>query len=585
MTPENFSRRSTFHRVGLYLLFLSVLGVAGGALVYTSVMQYLGWSVQPGVKTFSVSLSQKPSLLLYRSPHTERYLSTVGGNYGILIKPWRDFATEKGLGLSELSTLEGLSPGGNTVLVLPSAIALDAAERTAILRYRESGGALVISWASGSRGGAGEWLGWDFMRQLTDVKVLNDSRPSNLPLLTIGEGPVTHAFPAGSRISLTPVTEKPLELAGGLVALISAAPSQGVAEVQAGTAMVPSAGLVVINELGVTQPSRVAVLGMAETAWEKDKPVIHNLLTDVFDWLIRKPIVMRSQWPDGQRTAAFVRIDVLSDSTDLIGVAPTLQQATLTGSVYLPPGMDQATDAALRSQLTGWETGYWMNDPSQLPAVLSSSVLRGSGPGSIKGVHVQGDMKLGLADQSMFDAGVRYRLGGGSFKSEMPELAPVNGQKPGIRFVTLPDSGGKANLQQSSVALSTGGLGSFNWGPSNAHPPGVAPSWITLVRQPSASVWVTNAAQVADWWLERERFQLGTRYLGARTEIDVSVLGSKPFDRAALIVVLPFKGRLPLLKGLKPSMPVPVLSLLDGYRALIRFERLDPGDYSYQITF
>jgi hypothetical protein len=111
------------------------------------------------------------------------------------------------------------------------------------------------------------------------------------------------------------------------------------------------------------------------------------------------------------------------------------------------------------------------------------------------------------------------------------------------------------------------------------------PGWTQRLRQPPGSVWVTHAAQVTDWWLDRERFQMASRQLGARTEIDVSVLGDQPFDRGALVVILPFKGRMPTLQGLKANMPVPVVSLLDEYRALIRFGKLEPGNYSYQMTY
>jgi hypothetical protein len=42
---------------------------------------------------------------------------------------------------------------------------------------------------------------------------------------------------------------------------------------------------------------------------------------------------------------------------------------------------------------------------------------------------------------------------------------------------------------------------------------------------------------------------------------------------------------MPTLQGLKANMPVPVVSLLDEYRALIRFGKLEPGNYSYQMTY
>lgn len=587
MTPENFNSRSPFHRVGLYLLFLSVLGIAGGALVYTSVMQYLGWSAQPGALAFSVSLSQKPHLSLYRSPHTERYLSTVGGDYAVLLKPWREFASEEGLGLKELTSLDGVPSGGNNVLVLPSAIALDAAERAAILRYRELGGAVVLSWASGSRGGAGEWQGWDFIRQLTDVKVQNDTKKPAVQGLTVGEGAVTQAFPAGSRFVLSAVAEQSLTLTGGHVALALPPDGQPAGTSDATLPDVPSEGLVVVNELGASQTSRVAVLGMAETAWARSKADMHGLLREVLNWMVRVPVVARSQWPDGQRAAALVATDVPQGMTDLSRVTSALNRAQLPGSIFLPLGLDTAADAALRGTLFGWDVGYWKAETDDLSAVRTSVVNRG-GAKAWAGLHALGSAGLGALDQTLFDAGGRYRLGGeGESKAALPALAPVNGQKPGKRLVVLPAA--RSHLDPAPwLALTVGGVGGFSWPASElmADNNGAVSSWAERMRRPMASpVWFANAAQIADWWLDRERFQLRARYLGARTEIDVSVLGDAPFDHGALIVVLPYKGRMPVVKGLKSGMPTPKVSLLDGYRALIRFDRMAVGDYSYQLTY
>ena len=585
MTPDTFNRRSPLHRVGLYLLFLSILGIASGALVYTSVMQYLGWSVKTGGVTFSLAMSDKPTLWLYRSVNTERFFASMGGSYDVLLKPWLDYGIQTGHRVKEVTSLKDVSPRADHVLVLPSAVALDAAERATILRFRESGGNVLSSWATGSRSEKGEWLGWTFMQQLAGISVSGEASHADPAMLTVGEGPGTQRFAAGSRILLTPVAEKPLLLEGGHVALlpdVGNKPTVGEAPV---SSHAPKIGMVAVNELSTPQPSRVAVLGMAETSWARHTGQVHAVLDQLFGWLNRVPVVARSEWPDGQRSAIVVALEVPAGRFDASRLGPWVQRVAPAGSAYLPAATDSAAVQALRAAAPNWDVGLVVQDAAQLSLVLPAVAPTGSSRRGVDGVLVP-SAELGKAfDQAFFDAGGRYRLGGGQFTGALPDLAPVNGQKPGKRLVTLPMTSATSDDQQWP-AMALGGMTALHWRlPETGWEADGIPGWTQSLRQPPGSVWVTHAAQVTDWWLDRERFQMASRHLGARTEIDVSVLGDQPFDRGALVVILPFKSRMPTLQGLKANMPVPVVSMLDEYRALIRFGKLEPGNYSYQMTY
>lgn len=583
MTPDSFSKRSPFHKVGFYLVFLAILGVAGGALVYTSVMQYLGWSVKPGEATVSVSLSSKPTLWLYRSSHSDRYFSSVGGDYAVLVKPWHEFSAKAGIRLQEFTSLDGAAVGGNNVLVLPSAVALDTAERQAIQRYREAGGAVLLTWATGTRGAAGEWLGWDFIHALTGVKVSGEVTVSQMAL-TMGEGPISHSFAAGTRLGLTPVSEKPLELEGGHVALVSGATKFGLTDAQRGHGGSANKGLWVVNELGSSQQSRVAVLGFAETAWEQNKNDVYTLLANSLGWMIRLPLVLPSQWPDGQHAAAFLSVRLVRQNAEVADQAELLRRTASTGSVYVPPGMSPSSTLAWRSALPNWDLGYWVDDLGQVSTVISALPFV-AGQDLIVGVQLDARQSAGSFDQAYFEAGGRYRLGGDLAANAMPRLVPLSGQKPGKRFVSLPlpvslvDNEGWSRLALGGVAAVPALVADLD---KEEEP---ITSWRALLRQPPPSVWVSNAGTISTWWVDRERFQVNVRYLGARVEVDVSVLGDRSFAGGALIVMTPFKARPPVVTSLKTGMPSPQVTLLDDYRALVRFDRLSAGNYFYQMTF
>jgi len=315
------------------------------------------------------------------------------------------------------------------------------------------------------------------------------------------------------------------------------------------------------------------VMGMAETSWEQYKADIHALLGSTLEWMIRTPRVLASQWPDGQRAVAFLALNLPADAT-LSGsqLRDELRMRADSGSLFYP-----VQRGTVDADWPGWDKGYWLTNPEQVPsAVLGMS---GSGAGSrFAGLHVPSALNIRSFDQAVFDAGGRYRLGGSDQYTFMPSFAAVSGQKPDKRLVLLP----KGSDQNASwMALALGGVGVFNTDDVQE----AKPTWGALLRQPPSTIWVGNAEKIANWWMDRERLQLKARYLGSRAEVDVSVIGRTHFDGASILVLLPTKGRLPILKGLKSGMPTPVVSLMDDHRALIRFDRLAPGNYSYQLTY
>jgi hypothetical protein len=52
-----------------------------------------------------------------------------------------------------------------------------------------------------------------------------------------------------------------------------------------------------------------------------------------------------------------------------------------------------------------------------------------------------------------------------------------------------------------------------------------------------------------------------------------------------VVVMLPKKGYIPNVSGTKVGMPQPTVSVIDDYRAMLVYGPLDPGNYSYQLTF
>jgi len=112
------------------------------------------------------------------------------------------------------------------------------------------------------------------------------------------------------------------------------------------------------------------------------------------------------------------------------------------------------------------------------------------------------------------------------------------------------------------------------------------PAYLLYLKQRRETMWLASTGQVADWWRQRERFQVETHYSGKRLLLEVSVVGKSPVKGGTLMVMLPQKDLLPSVQATKTWENVkPVIQRIDAYRAVIIFPTLNPGNYAYQITF
>ena len=615
MQSDSFENRSPLKRVGIYLLLFFAVGMGGGVLIYVINMQLAGWSVAGRSFLFSGSSTTSAQIVLYESESTRRFFSSVGANYEVLLQPWRVFAKAKGLELKEIKSLENVSPVSADVLVLPSAVALDDTERAAIQRYQREGGSLLFTWAAGTRDGAGQWRGWDFLKQIAGV-----SDATELPrdtsrdhLFSVGEGPLTLGLDAGTRIRLGRLAESPVVFRGGAVAALAASVKGD------GPAVDTKEGLLVFQEpVFGDKTSRLVLMGAAETSWEYQPDDMHALMFGALEWLARQPVVVRSNWPNGLASAYTTGIDVDSGFSDALRMGSVLKSAGFKASYYVLGSSAKTDPMSVRNVHTSFEVGYrsdpvtpFKGQPADVQLrraqsmVEDMSVALGNPARRPLGLSAAADTLDDTTAQALYGAGIRYYLSNGrETKSSLPFFRAVKGELAGERFVGLPQTvrpgsalltvapDGGAPLEnawaQDFLTVKTlGGVGVLSL---TTQEPGSAldlvfPRFLGQLKGHANAVWITDAAGIAKWWSSREQFQIRVRPSASRYELDVSVVGAEPFDNGALIVSLARKGQLPTLRGLKLGMPEPVVGFMDDYRALIRFGTLPPGNYSYQLAY
>lgn len=607
--------RPAHRRVGTYLLGIIVIGFAASVLVFTMTMQGMGWppAVMGGVKANMPGAQGDASVMLYASPQNRRYYADAGGNYDTLLGPWRKYLADtrtKARELTQLAEISGLATG---TLVLPSAAVLTSDERRAILAFRDRGGGVLATWATGTRGPGGEWMGWDFLEQLGGAKYLGDLPKSAEAgnLILNGESPVAFSQGAGKRIWLGSNAEPALRLKGpGVAARFmnwTRTPDRSRAD----------EGAVIYAQAG-PKAGRTVIFGFAESSWEYQQADIHTLVSDSLSWLTHRPSLVKAAWPYGKKSAQLVEMDTEEGFANARALAGMMRAIDYRGAFYVLTSSAIAFPDVLQELHRDFEVAYHGDihtsfkgqprDTQQQRITAMVSQLQTVIPqtGAVKGFRAPTEGYDKTTDILLLKAGLRHHLAGpGEANLRLPFFAPIEGtdilngllilprtQRDDLNLLaTFTDAPQltQALIDDLNLARDNGALGvlsvhSQNFG--EAQPLHLAmPAYLAYLRSQRESIWLAAPSEIDAWWRDRERLRLAVRPVGPRLELDLSVGGKQPVKGASLILMLPRKGVLPSVNGLKLGMPVPKVSLLDDFRATVVFDALEPGDYFYRITF
>lgn len=621
MTPMNTppdGDRPLSRRIGNYLPAVIILGVAVPVLVYLTLMEVLGWPL-PSAGVLGAVSHVAPSgdrVYLYASPANQAYFSKIGGSHETLLLPWRNYFQDRKREFSEIRDVSKLTAAQGSVLILPSVVALDDDERAAIAAFRARGGSILSTWATGTRNSKGDWVGWQFLEGLGAKMVGEIPADADVRQLVLnGESPVSHTLPAGQRTWMDKTAEPLLRFKGDMVAGRFMNWARLVDDERRGE------GAVVFTETtanATTASSRVAVFSFAETAWESHPLVTYQLIDDTLKWLQREPAIILAAWPDGKRAAQVIQMDTEEGFPNALPFASMMRAFNYRATFYVLTSVGKQFPDVLKNLAADFEVGYHadvhdgfkgQSIPTQERRLLTmrqemSSVLSDIKP--MTGFRAPTESYDGTTEQLLQKVGIRHHAADPArSEGRLPVFAKLEGVDPKNGLVVLPrtqrddinlaqqnlsvEQTSKALIDDFDLVFDSGALGWLSVHSQNFNADGVLikamPSYLAHLNRSRNSLWLASAGQVADWWRERERFKLSSSYSGKRLLFDISIKGDKPLSGASVIVMLPQKGILPKVRGVKTDMVAPVVSKIDDYRASIVFHSLSPGNYAYQATF
>jgi peptidoglycan/xylan/chitin deacetylase (PgdA/CDA1 family) len=603
-----------FSKIDPFIPSLLILGLAVPAMLYVTIMVTLGWStpVLGSKSSFSLFNSSSASVYLYESPETAGHFAKIGGNYETLLKPWREYFSERKRDLKLVKDTKGLTKMKSGVLILPSALALSAADRSAIAVFREKGGAVLATWATGTRGANGDWAGWKFLEELGVSyagDIPNDADTRHLVLS--GESVLSHSHPAGQRLLMTKTPEMLLRLKG------EAAAGRFMNLARISDDSRKQEGAVIYSEVKDTG-ARSAVFAFSENAWESRPIAMYSVIDDTLRWLAHEVVATRGAWPMGKRAAQVVEMDVEDGFSNALNFTSQMRSNAYPATCYVLTSIAKTQPEATSSLAKECEIAFHGDVHESFKGVAAAQQRE-------RIVAMKKDMATLLPNSSKF-TGFRAPMEGYDFNTEtillnqgfkhhavdpqrsearMPFFAKPQERDPDADLVVLPrtqrddinlasqnlsvDQTVKALKDDLEETLSTGALGWLSLHSQNFQPEGVLagafPEYLNHLKTKRSMLWVATANQVTHWWHQRDRFKLESSYNGKRFDMNITVKGERSVDGATVILMLPRKGFFPHVSGTKVGMDLPKIETIDAYRAALVFDSLAPGNHGYQVTF
>jgi len=600
-----------FLRIELYLPLIVIGGISLAVLLYAQGMIGAGWTFgkneQPGsVATAFMDAPPQP-VVLYTSPTTKAFLAKVSGNQDVLIAHWRAYFKEHKREFREVADPAALTQLGNAVVVVPSGLALNEAERKALLEHHRNGGSILATGPFGARDGAGNWVGWGLMLQLFGVRVVDEvetAAEKNF-LVTAADAPINLRVPSGTRFWIGRIPENVLRFEGGLVGarfLDWARTADG-----KGPSVV----------YGEKDGGRFVLYGFSENAWDPAPTGLRSLSDGALDWLQRKPMVTIASWPHGFKAAHVITMNVDDAVENAVAFGSSLDLLKMRGTFFVVADAAAGTPAAMKKLVANHEMAYHgdaaqgfkdQGKPEQERRVKEMqrkiSTVRLEKP--LLGFRAPGESYDAKTEEALQSAGLRFHaVDPNRSDARLPLFAKANRAKPDRDVVVLPRTqrddivfmqlkdapmNDVIGVMKGELGLivEQGALGMLSVHSRNFSKDGVmsqaVPAYLLELAALRQRVWLATGTEVADWWRKRTNLRVSLNAIGKRYELEISNEGDAAVEGATVLVYAPRAANV-AVSATRAWSPETTVRRVDEFSSLVLFGAIGSGHHQYTIAF
>ena len=554
------------------------------------------------------------SVLLYASLTSQAHLMKLGTDPTTGTRIWENYLRANQLPFVRVTGPEALSrvstPG---LLILASTVVLSDVEQQAVLEWRNRGGAVLSTWLTAAYSSSGELLGFDFMRDVLDVKVVGSTKEEadDTFMIVHGNSPISHNLLAGTRVWLERVPNQlPVRLVG----------KQESAQIMNWSRNVniqnPS-GLISYNERKMPSGlySRTATIGYPEQNWQRSDPLQLNAISkDVFAWLQRQPSVYLSAWPFPYRSAVAIAIQAAEQVVEGdVAMAQTIADMGGKATFYLNgSNAEKAAPMIKKVQAQSHEIAYlgdsfegFKDQPKEKQSARLDEMQRQL---AAAGIVVPMPASFAPPLDSM-DQTTQALLQEKKFDNFLAFMDASDSSLPFIRgttadltepIVVMPRT--LIGPEEAVEADVTSGLDNF-LGELDVS---VRMGGLSVVRIPSQSlllpeqrkrifdkllslrgkVWMSSAKDIARWWRNREQVAV---HLAPHPEgyvinakVSHSITAQEPLS---IMVNLPHPNRRVRLQPMQNGDKLPEVMVVDSERVTLKWLAPAAGQYAWLLTF
>jgi Polysaccharide deacetylase len=575
---------------------------------------------------FSSPDAPKPFLqqvVLYVSRTTQSYVAQGGLDPSYGPQVWEVFLKKYKIPYQIASTLGQLEASSSGVLLLPSTVALSSRERQAIVNFRARGGSVLATWLCGVRDENGAWLGFDFMENTLDAKVVGDTSADKDDsfLMPNGDSPVSNALPAGQRVWLERVKGWfPLRLSGRFGAAHMMDWSRTFNADKETTVLVFDE-----RPLPLNRASRSVVLGYPERLWQSANPeYLEAINYNVISWLLRLPSAYKPAWPAPYSSAMALAIDAAE-----VVAFPDMAFAGLLEEIGGRATYYSVSEHASKSaknltelQNRGHELAYMGDTFNGFKGQAATTQAdrfekmrqRFKAAGLVvpenPGFHAPTESYDKTTENLLVQTGYGHYI---SFMdatdSRLPFIAsPTSqGRSAAPATIVLPrtqrgpedateegdvDDGLKSFFSELTLAQNMAGLSVVRMPTQSILP---IEDWTKVIddfKTRKDRMWIATGSQIAQWWRERERVAASIQGTVNASELRVDIQGETPLKENVVVWVnLPVSGGTLSLTSAEKSAeslarnPLPKIVTIDKWRAGVLLANLKPGTYRWKLQF
>jgi hypothetical protein len=582
---------------------------------------------QPKVSTAAPSLSIKSNInpvafeqraILYVSPSTRKYLHNGRIDPNASIQAWQSLLTKYNIPHKLVTTEADLALQSSGVLILPSSLSLSPSEMQTISDFRGRGGSVFATWLSGVRNERGDWLGFEFMQKVLDVKVTGNTaaQKEEAYLMPQGDSPPSHFLPAGFRIwTARPKEYYPLRLSAPHHAAHMMDWSRNHSDGR-------ESGVMTYDErdLGKGKGSRAVVLGIPEQLWMSSDPKHLEALTHTaLRWLLRVPSAYLSAWPSPFRSAFMMALDAGDPiiESDLIFLKALENSGGRATIYFLSMHAERSAKLLNDLQAKGHEIAFmgdkFIGFKDQKIEVQAERIDKAAAQAKAAGFRMprQPGFHAPVEDYDKATVAVLSSRGFGHYvgtgdlvDARIPYLYPVDpsapaGTKP---LVVLPrtqkgpedaaeegdiEDALKAFLTDVKTSESMQGLTVIRMSAqSGIVQPDQMVELTEEIKKHGQKMWMATGSEIADWWRERSRVSALMEGFTASAFLNLEIQGDSPLAQAATVWInLPHEGaQLSLLKDGQKDASMKTVAI-DRWRVALDLKGMKPGKYRWQVKF